>query len=47
MSDITRRGAIIGGLSSALIANSAHAQGDQSMTADLEQHRHDWDWLAG
>jgi len=50
--ELTRRSAIVTALSASLIAGRAHAAaqaGDHAMTNDseLEQHRHDWDWLVG
>jgi len=46
---LTRRDAIYTALAVGMVAASAHAQtGEQkNMTADLEAHRHDWDWLIG
>lgn len=45
---MTRRGAMATALSAALTNAACAAQrGDAAMSEDLEQHRHDWDWLAG
>lgn len=40
---ITRRSALVTAVSAAFFANGAHAMTD----AELEPHRHDWDWLEG